>query len=395
MRGKMRHYNLKKIPLLLASLGIFAGIHAQNQVDDKIPADCSNLCSGTPNFECANDFDFLAAAIYEQIRVQGGEIGFLTYSRDQALYPVNGYGIYQPEYFSWGFKVGAGYSGWSDGWRTAIKYSYFSAISDLPIQTAYGSAIVPAAYANNFVSDYSQQYYTSFGNVQAGNKTTINDLKFMLGRPTHITDLISIDTYYAVEATMIMRRQVQVFTNDIAFGPNSVPVWTNAVATVNQQRFASASGGFYQNYQKYTWWGVGPALGVHGEYDIGKGVGVYGDVTGSLKYGQISTRVSTVASPKTRLINPGVAGQVLDTPGLEAVTNSMMYQFSPGCEGELGIYWSYSFDEEKVRASFQIAYESAFYFMVMRTIVNEIPTRTENGAGLGVQGLVLQGMLEF
>jgi hypothetical protein len=31
----------------------------------------------------------------------------------------------------------------------------------------------------------------------------------------------------------------------------------------------------------------------------------------------------------------------------------------------------------------------------MRTPVPESAVRTENGAGLGLQGLVLQGMLEF
>jgi hypothetical protein len=391
----MKQIDLKKISMVLATMGVFTSAYAQTQMEDKVPSDCSSLCSGKPNFDCSKDFDFLAAAVYEQVRVQGGEIGFFTYSRDQALYPVNGYGIYQPEYFSWGFKVGAGYSGWSDGWRTAVKYYYFSAISDQPYQTAYGSAIIPSAYANNFVSDYSQQYFTSFGNLQAGNKTTINDLKFSLGRSSLSTDLVKIDTYYCVDASLIMRRQVQVFTNDIAFGPNSVPVWTNAVATVNQQRFASASGGFFQNYQKYTWWGVGPALGVRANYDIGKGVGVYGDVTGKLQYGNSSVRASTVAAPKTRLINPGVAGQVLETPGLEAITVNSLYQFSPAMETELGISWSYTFQEDQVRASFQIAYENQFYFMIMRTVVNEIPTRSESGAGIGVQGLVLQGWIEF
>lgn len=395
----MRHYNLKKIPLLLASLGIFASIHAQNEMDEKVPANCSNLCSAKPNFDCSKNFDFLAAAIYEQVRVQGGEIGFITQTRDQALFPVNGYGIYQPEFFSWGFKVGAGYSGWEDGWRTAVKYSYFQAVSDSPFQTAYGSAIAPSGYANGFIVDYSSQLNTTFGNLQAGNKTIVNDLKFLIGRPTAITDRVTVDTYYAVEATIITRRQVQVFTNDIAFGANAVPLWTNAAATVSQQRYASAAGGYFSNYQKYSWWGVGPALGVKGDYYLGKGVSIYGDIAGSLKYGQNSTRTSSSASPKTRLTTPGIAApaasDVLFTPGLEAVTVNTFYQFSPGCEAELGINWSYTFDEEQVRASFQIAYENSFYFMTMRSNVNDLPTRSENGAGLGLQGLVLQGMLEF
>lgn len=389
--------NLKKLPLLFASFGIFAGIQAQDQINNQIPLDCASLCDANPDFDCGKDFDFVAAAIYEQIRVQGGEIGFITNTRDQAIFPVNGFGIYQPEFFSWGFKVGAAYRGWEDGWRTGVKYGYFQAISDLPFQTAYGAGIVPSGYVNNFVIDYSSSYYTSFGNLQAGNKTIINDLRFFLGRPSLITENVLLDTYYAIEATILTRRQIQVFTNDVAFGGSLIPPYANYAPNVAtaQQRFASNAGGYVSNYQKYSWWGIGPALGVKGDYYLGKGASVFGDVVGSLRYGQLSTRASTNSSPKSRLINPG-ANTILDnTGGLEAVTINTVFQFSPTVETQLGLNWKYSFDEDQFRVSFQLAYESNFYFMIMKTVKNEVPIHTENGAGLGIQGLVLQGSIEF
>lgn len=391
----MYRTKLVKIPVLLAAFGISAALVAQDSLDERVPSDCSSLCSGLPDYDCNKDFDFLAAATYEQIRVQGGEIGFITNTRDQALYPVNGYGIYQPEFFSWGFKLGLGYSGWTEGWRSAVKYYYFSAISNLPYSTAYGSAIVPSGYTNNFIPNYSSQLYTSFGNLEAGNKTIINDIKFSLGRANMITDKVKIDTYYCINAAIITRRQIQMFTNDVAFGARIVPPWTNATGNPFAQRFSSNAGGYYSNYQKYSWWGVGPALGIKGNYLVGRGLSVYGDMTGRLQYGNSSVRASTISAPKTRLTVPGTTTILDNTSGLEAISVNSLYQFSPGLETELGISWAYDFNEDQVRATFQIAYENLYYFMVMRTISNNTAMRAENGAGLGVQGLVLQGWLEF
>jgi hypothetical protein len=377
MRGKMKKYILNKIPMILASLGLFAGIQAEDATLDRVPADCTSLCANKPNFDCSRDFDFLAAATYYQVRVQGGEPAFITNSRDQTYFPVNGFGVQQPEIASWGFKLGAGYTGWSDQWRTAVKYSYFQAVSDSSMQNAYGSAFIPSVYVNQNVDNGQNALVTSFGNLQLGNKTIINDVKFSIGRPTLVTERVSVDVYSAVEATIISRRQVQQYTNDVASGNATV------VQFAVTQRYAAATGGYYQNYQKYTWWGVGPAIGSKINYLLGKGVSVYGDATGSLKYGLISTRTSTISSPKS------------GSTGLEAILMSNLYQFSPGVEFELGLQWSYTFDEEQTKVGFCIAYENSYYFKTMRTPVPESAVRTENGAGLGLQGLVLQGMLEF
>ncbi|MBM3196743.1 MAG: hypothetical protein FJZ61_02000 [Chlamydiae bacterium] len=374
----MKKYSLNKIPMILASLGLFAGIQAEDATLDKVPADCTSLCADKPNFECSRDFDFLAAAIYEQVRVQAGEPAFITNTRDQTFWPVNGFGVQQPEIASWGFKLGVGYSGWSDQWRTAVKYSYFQAVSDSSLQNAYGSAFIPSAYVNANVDNGQTALATSFGNLQLGNKTTINDIRFSIGRPTLVTDRVAVDIYSTVEATIISRRQVQVYTNDVANGGTPVPQFATS------QRYAAALGGYFQNYQKYTWWGVGPGIGSRINYLLGKGVSVYGDGCGSLKYGLISTRTSTISSPKQG--QPG---------GLEAILLNNLYQFSPGVEFELGLEWSYTFDEEQTKVGFCIAYENSYYFMTMRTPVPESAVRSENGAGLGLQGLVLQGMLEF
>ena len=369
----MKKYSLNKIPMILASLGLFAGIQAEDAALDKVPADCTSLCADKPNFECSRDFDFLAAAIYEQVRVQGGEPAFITNTRDQSYFPVNGFGVQQPEIASWGFKLGIGYNGWNDQWRTAVKYTYFQAVSDTDMQTAYGSAFIPSVYVNSNVDGYND-VVTSFGNLQLGNKTIINDVKFSIGRPTLVTERVSVDVYSSVDVTIISRRQVQEFTNEVAAGG---PVEHFS------RRYSTVYGGYFQNYQKYNWCGVGPGIGSRVNYLLGKGVSVYGNGFGSLQYGLTSTRTSTLASPKS------------GAPGGEAIMWCSLYQFSPGLEFELGIQWAYTFDDEQTKIGFCIAYDNAYYFMTMKTPVPQIALRTENGAGLGLQGLVLQGMLEF
>ncbi|MFZ4772908.1 MAG: Lpg1974 family pore-forming outer membrane protein [Chlamydiia bacterium] len=362
--------------MILASFGLFAGIHADDKkMEGHIPKDCSSLCADRPGFDCDKEFDISAAAIYEQIRIQGGEVAFVTQSNTQALFPVNGAGVEQIEEFAWGFKVGAGYSGWNDSWRTSVKYTNFRVVSNSDNQIAYGSAYVPSIYANSFVSDQSSDTYTSFQNLQIGNNTTINNLVFSLGRPSIVANRVAVDTYYSIMASFLIRRQLQVYTNDVAVGGTAL--------TSATQSYSAANGGFYQNYQKYTWWGVGPCFGMKGDYYVGKGISFYGDVIGGLEYGSSQSRTSTLSSPKT-------VG-----PGQEALTLNQLYQFAPAMNLELGLNWRYVFDEDQVRVSFQLAYESSYYFMVMRTVINNIVTRTDNGAGLGLQGVVLQGMLEF
>jgi len=378
MRGKMKKYSLNKIPMILASLGLFAGIQAEDKTLDKVPADCSSLCADVPNYDCMKDFEFSGAAVYEQIRVQAGEPAFISYDRNQTYYPVNGFGVQLPEIGSWGFKLGAAYNGWSNDWSSGVRYFYFQAVSDFPVQNAYNSVFIPSVFSNQFLDNGNELTASGFANLQLGNKTVINNIKFSIGRANKITDRVTIEIFSNVEATIISRRQIAVFTNDVVEGQTSL------VVGAAQARYPQSQGGYYQNYQKYTWWGVGPGVGSRGEYYLGKGIGIYAVAEGSVKYGLISTRTSTLAAPKVQTY-----------PGGEAIMLSNLYQFSPGLDFELGINWKHSFDEDQVRVSFGIGYENGFYFFSMRTPVPDTNTRAENGAGLGLQGLVLQGAIEF
>ena len=424
----------KYLPAFVASLAVVWGLQAEEKKSTANAAQgCMDLCYGGPNLKCDDNWEFMAGAVYEQVRVQGAEVAILSdaaargsatavasrgFGTGQVAYPTNASGVQQPEDFAWGFKIGAGYRNMVEGWRSAVRYNYFKAITNSSVQAAYNFGFAPSQYINrgllsvfsatpgsfttaatgsvplpytttNGLSPQNPSYSNViFQNLQLGNSTVINNLNFTLERPSLVTSHLEMTPFYGISTTILTRRQVQVFTNDYS------PTTASGNASVFSGYYGSNYGCFYQNYQKYTWWGVGPLLGVHTSWMMGYDFSVYGDAYGALTYGQCSTRASTFSKRTT--ISAGVVN--FDTNAylpLEAVLEQRMFQFSPEANFNLGIRWEQTFSDESMRARVQIGYESAYYFLVMKTIVNDVAYRVEDGSGLGVQGLVIEGRLEF
>jgi hypothetical protein len=424
----------KYLPAFVASLAVVWGLQAEDRKSTANAAQgCMDLCYGGPNLKCDDNWEFMAGAVYEQVRVQGAEVAMLSdaaargaalavpsagFGSGQVAYPTNASGVQQPEDFAWGFKIGAGYRNMVEGWRSAVRYNYFKAITNSSIQAAYNFGFAPSQFINrglftvfstapgSFTTSATGSVplpytvgtglspqnpnYTNviFQNLQLGNSTIVNNLNFTLERPSLVTSHLEMTPFYGVSTTILTRRQIQVFTNDYS------PTTASFGASVFSGYYGSNYGCFYQNYQKYTWWGVGPLLGVHTSWMLGYDFSVYGDAYGALTYGQCSTRASTF-SKRTR-VSAGAAGfSTNDYVPVEAVLEQRMFQFSPEANFNLGIRWEQTFSDESMRARVQIGYESAYYFLVMKTIVNDMAYRVEDGAGLGLQGLVIEGRLEF
>jgi hypothetical protein len=363
--------NVLKLPLFLATLGLTAGNYNNNQQG----SDCAPLCYAGPVLDCDNNWDVLGAALYEQVNVQGADIAALI-DRTTPLYPANGSIVNQTETPSWGFRVGLGYKNWTDNWRSYATYSWFKAISNLNYQAAVGQQYVPSAYTNQFVENTQIPQSFGFANLQTGNYTLVNNLNVLMGRPTLITENLELTTSYGVTGSWLTRRQIAVYTNE--------------TTTTTPVSFTPAQGGYFQNYQKYLWWGIGPMVALHSVYYFGGGIGMYADANVAVTYGVSDCRTATFSKQQT-----AAAGSPPVYRAQEAVQQNKIFQFSPQYYFQLGLNWSQTFREDSIRASFNIGYETTYYMQVMKTITPEIAYRSENGAGLGMQGLVLQGMLDF
>lgn len=364
-----------RFPLVLTTLGLLAG----NYQDNKKPEECAPLCYAGPTPDCENNFDFMAGAIYQQVNVQGAEIASLA-DRSSAQYPSNSSLVQQVETPAWGFKVGLGYKDWSDSWRTHANYKWFKAISNSTYQSSYGQIYLPTAYANQYIDNLQAVNTLGFQNLQAGNYVLLQSAQFYLGRPSLITKNIELTTSYGVTGTWFIRRQVAVFQND--FNPST------GASNVSYQ---SSVGAFFQNYQKYVFWGVGPIVSLHSVYYFGGSIGIYADAYAGVTYGVSDVRTATFAR---RSIQLATSSPALFAP-IEATLSNKLFQFSPEYNFELGFIYSQSFFEESVRGSFMIGYETSYYQQTIKTITPDIAYRVENSAGLGLQGLVIEGKIDF
>jgi hypothetical protein len=428
MRTQFRRY----LPSIAASLAVVMGLEAEDKKStSKASYGCMDLCYGGPNLECDENWEIGAAAVYEQVRVQGAEVAILSdaaargaaigvpsagWGSGQVAYPVNATGVQQPEDFSWGFKLQLGYRNLFEGWRSAVRYNYFKAISNTSVLASYNFGFAPSQFINrslftifrntpgSFTTSVTGSVplpytvssglapgnpsYTNvlFQNLQLGNSTIVNNLNFTVERPSLVTSSLEMTPFFGVSTTILTRRQVQVFTND--YSP------TTSSGAITGGFYQSNLGCSFQNYQKYTWWGVGPLVGLHSSWVMGYNFSLFGDAYGALTYGQCSTRASTFSKRTT--INQGGSG--FDSNSylpVEASLEQRMFQFSPEMDFNLGVRWEKIFSDDSMRARIQIGYESAFYFLVMKTVVNDMAYRVEDGAGLGLQGLVIEARLEF
>ena len=362
-------------PLVLTTLGLLAG----NYEDNQKPEECAPLCYAGPVLDCDNNWDFSAGAIYEQVNVQGAEIATLT-DRTSAQFPANATILQQYETPSWGFKIGVGYKNWSDSWRTSARYTWFKAISNANYGVSYGQMYMPSAYVNQYVDNLSGPSTFGFQNVNAGNYVLLQNANFLLGRPSLVTKNLELTTSYGITATWFTRRQLAVFSND--YNP-SVPTAINV-------SYPAAQGAFFQNYQKYMFWGVGPIVSLHSVYYFGDSMGVYADAYAGVTYGVSDVRTSSFSRRLSSLpSNPATFAPV------EAVLTNKMFQFSPEYNFQLGLLYCQTYREDSVKGSFLIGYENSYYQQSIKTLTPDIAYRVENSAGLGIQGLVIQGQLDF
>ena len=416
----MKTYFSQYLPAIVVSLAVASGIQAEENrsADGKSPV-CADMCYAGPVLDCNDNWQVMGAAVYEQVRVQGGDIALLqdAGARSNPLlgvqFPQNATTIQFPEDLSWGFKIGVGYRDLISDWTAQIHYNYFKSVTNGSLESGYNFGFAPSYYVNRAIfSIYSptgpSNSYTNavtasvpitglpvganasnanilFQNMEMGTSSIVNNFNVTLERPSLVTQNLEVTPFYGVNTTIITRRQLAVFTNDYS------PTGTTQQAS---NFYPSSLGAFFQNYQKYTWWGVGPLAGVHTSFKMGDMFALYGDAFGSLTYGQCSSRASTFSK---RVSQQGVLTGALGpyTP-VEAVMEQRMFQFSPEVNFQLGIRFEDRFDNDSKQVRVNIGYEAAYYFLVMKTVVNDSLTyQTADGAGLGLQGLVLQAQLDF
>ncbi|MFZ4673733.1 MAG: Lpg1974 family pore-forming outer membrane protein [Chlamydiia bacterium] len=375
---------LKQLPIWITTLGLFAGTSdRKTAMQEYNPADCADLCWRATGLECDESWDINAGAIYFQARAQGVDIAVITQDRNNSLFPVNGIGVQPEESLWWGFKIGGGYKLFRQDWRLTLDYTFFNSVTNSELSTSYGSAFVPSIYNNQFIGVGIQQNFQLFNNLEVGTRNVINNVQLCATRPTYIDKRVELSPFYGLDLSFLTRRTVSVFSNDFIPG-------------VTYQRYPTSGGGFYQTYQKWSWWGIGPCVGLATKWFLDYDISVYGDVYGSVNYGSSRCRVSSFSRPALSL---AFASQTASSAGFsvpqEAVIDNTLFQFAPEFSYQLGFNWSKLTEEKDLLLQFNLGYEATYFFNIIKTVSPQLGYKIEDGAGIGIQGLVLQAFLDF
>lgn len=380
------------LPMLFVTAGLFGAAGNSSSNKKEVIQDCAPLCYATPILECESPWEIYGAAIYQQFRTQSQEIAVLCQDTSNQPfnqlntvayspapgYPLNGTGIENNEDFGWGARFGVGYRTWYDDWKISVRYTYLKVITNTANQNlSYGMGYNPSTYANQFINgtnvlpgqfqpagvNLSQR--SLFRNLDYGVSTIFNDMNITLSRPTKISKDLEITTYLGFDVSFFTRRANPVFTNAFDGG------------------YAFTQGLFFQNYQKISWWGVGPMIGLHTSWYLAYDWSFYGDAFTSLEYGLSSSRTATFSR----------SGNVVTNR--EATLQNLMYQYSPNYHFALGLSWMKILEEFDTKITFNIGYETTYFSQVIKPVLPDLNFKSTNGAGLGIQGLVLQGTVDF
>lgn len=383
------------IPTLFVTAGLFGATASSSGKNVEMAKDCAPLCYATPILECESPWEIEGSALYQQFRCQGQEIAVLTGDTayiphptapttaspvtgyQYPTHPLGAYGVEPNEDFAWGFRIGAGYRTWYDDWKLSVRYTYLKVITNvIGVPLTYGMGFNPSAYSNQAINggifqtanpnpsvQVSQR--SLFRNLNYGISTIFNDLNFVISRPSKITKDLELTTYIGFDTSFFTRRMNPVFSNS------------------TDQTYNQTNGQFYQNYQKIQWWGVGPMIGIHTNWYLAYDWSFYGDAYTSLEYGLSSSRTATLSRSR-----------FFETTR-EAAVQSFLYQYSPNYQFALGLSWMNVLEEFDTKLTFKIGYETTYYSQVMKTLIPEINYRADQGSGLGLQGLVLAGTVDF
>ncbi len=316
-----------------------------------------------------------AAAIYEKIDVQGASIAALTNDRTVGAYPVAAVGVEPQEAFSWGFKIGADYRLDFENWVVGTEYTCFKSVVNTPMELSYGQAFIPSAYVTSF-NRATTANTAMFLGLQTGIYTLLNDFKIVGSRPTLVTPNLEMTTLFGVEANFLRRRQLSIFTN--------------ALTDTATSGYLANAGGYLKSYQRYSWSGAGPTIGLNSNWRLDYGITFFANASGALTYGATTCR-SSVESKQVTAINSGVPAYATQASSIQ----NTVFQVSPVMHYMLGFHYETLFKNDAFQINCDIAYETSYYADILKTLVVDNSYYSENGCGLGLQGLVLQASLTF
>lgn len=236
--------------------------------------------------------------------------------------------------FGWhpGVKVGLGYNSTHDDWELYAQWTHIVSSSNDTFTVEDNQVILPTLIFP-FIDTLLGVPDIVASDAATSWKCVYNTIDLELARPYYLGKYITLRPHMGLRGYWIHQRD-----NNQYDGVRDA---------VNAAEF-----GTIRVNSKYNTWGIGPRFGMNGNWLLGSGFRLFGDVAGTIAWNSVNSRKNQDAPD---LINAGTPNFV------RAKDKKDNANLRPNCDAELGIGWGNYFSDQTWHFDLSLAYEFHYW----------------------------------
>ena len=259
-----------------------------------------------------------------------------------------------------GFKVGVGGNLPFDGWDLYLNWTHFHTHPTSSV-TSDGRNLVAF-----FIGTIDTTTPIIGERAHASWNLMFNSLDFDWGRRFYLSRTLTVRPSFGGKAAWLYQR--------IRYKLTGVRERDSGNPLENE---------FFHWTNKF--WGVGPYLAINGKWTFGWGVGLYGEISGALLWGQFRQKTHTLEYNAEE-----DQGQVtISLVGTRVHFNT--HRVRPTLKAFVGLDWERCIIKKWLSLNFRIGYEAQYFWSQLVNNTNE----NSSAADLTFEGLTFTGRLDF
>jgi hypothetical protein len=276
---------------------------------------------------CPADFYVNAAFLILQAKEDGLDFG--VRDNDGPTLPLDhgellGFSYDSDDYdYNPGVRVGLGFYLHHDAWTLDFDWTWLNITNYQDFGVSNGTVILPI-----WLPPVQEGSSSNVGrSISSSWNAHYNTVDARLGKPYHVSRYVVFKPHFGLRAGWIEQ----------SFSVHHNGVYNGQVDAIH--------------YASNDFWGIGTRAGLESEWIVGKGWQLFGNVAGSILFGQF--HIDQDVGLGTASSGSGDLGYDL---------NHKFYQNVPNVEIELGIAWHKFFNKNKYRVGLAAAYEFHEWF---------------------------------
>ncbi len=268
--------------------------------------------------------------------------------------------------WDWGVRLGLGYNFLHDGWDALLSYTWFDNSGSDSRTGGVNDVVVPLRGSSEITENQGAQFnFAKSANSQFDLDVNLLDLG--LGRSFFVSSSLSMRPHIGLRSAWIDLEQDTKYSGGTPDGSTNWGLGVNNVSVDDKCNF----------------WGLGPRAGFDTKWHLGNGFSIFGNVAGSLLYGNfdVDHKEKYSADENARI-------------SLDA----NVHGFSPNVQFALGLGYDTYINNDKQHIGLGIGYENQYFWRQnqMLKIDDASPLKYERySEDVAMQGITFNFKFDF